>query len=547
MKAKSGSSAIVFAVALITAGQVHAQTTDPRDARIEALQKQIEALADQVHALQADRAQPPASAPAQGDRSGGGLQNGTTSAASIAAATTSPSSPDIPRPAGTGGVPALSSFLDGKPVFATSDGRFVANLHGVLQFDAAHYFQPSAGPTTTDLRRGGAASDTSRARNLQDGTNFRRARLGIDGKLFSDFEYNLLFEFGGSGGEDAAHIQELWLQYSGLKPLHLKIGAFRPQMGLEDQNSTNGYPFLERPDIVDTATSLAGGDFREGAQLWAASKRWLVSGAITTRVVNVVSAAATANPQSFDQSLNGVGRGVIIPFEGKNWLTHLGVHGSYAFQAQDAGGPDTAAGTNRFPIQFRERPELRVDGTRLVDTGAIDASHASTVGGEVAGQYKSFYAEAEYERIQIERRFSHDDPTFSGYYVEGSWLLTGERRKYNRSTFSFDGPPVTHPFDWKDGTWGAFELALRYSDLDLNYHQGGEGTALPLGGVRGGEQQISTAGLNWFLNPVIRFTFDYQHISVSRLSPNATTYLTPVGAHIGQTYDALAIRSQLAF
>lgn len=533
--------AAVFAVST-TGAAAQPVASDPRDARIEALERQVEALAGEVRKLEGDR-QPAASATRSPNAQTGIPQ---PSGAAIAAATTSPPSPDIPRPAGNGAVTAVSSFLDGKPVVATDDGRFVANLHGTMQFDAAHYFQPLAGPVTTDLRRS-ANGDAAHARNLQDGTNFRRARIGIDGKLFGDFEYNLLFEFAGSGGEDAAHIQELWLQYSGLKPFHLRVGAFRPQMGLEDQNLVNGYPFLERPDIVDVATSLAGGDFREGAQLVASQKRWLVSGAVTTRVVNVVAANATANPQSFDQSLNGVGRGAIIPFEGKDWLTHLGVHGSYAFQVADAGGPDTAAGTNRFPLEFRERPELRVDGTRLVDTGAIDAAHASTVGGEVAGQYKNFYAQAEYERIQIERRFSHDDPTFSGYYVEGSWLLTGERRKYNRSTFSFDGPPVTHPFNIKDGTWGAFEFALRYSDLDLNYHQGAVGTAIPSGGVRGGEQRIGTAGLNWYLNPVVRFMFDYQHISVRRLSPNPTTFVTPVGARIGQTYDALAIRSQLAF
>jgi phosphate-selective porin OprO/OprP len=39
-------------------------------------------------------------------------------------------------------------------------------------------------------------------RDLNEGFNFRRARFGIDGKLFRDFDYSFIYEFGGSGQED---------------------------------------------------------------------------------------------------------------------------------------------------------------------------------------------------------------------------------------------------------------------------------------------------------------------------------------------------------
>ncbi len=41
--------------------------------------------------------------------------------------------------------------------------------------------------------------------------------------------------------------------------------------------------------------------------------------------------------------------------------------------------------------------------------------------------------------------------------------------------------------------------------------------------------------------------FDFQHVKVDRLSPSATTFLTPTGAQVGQTYNAVSIRSQFAF
>ena len=189
-----------------------------------------------------------------------------------------------------------------------------------------------------------------------------------------------------------------------------------------------------------------------------------------------------------------------------------------------------------------------MDGTRLVSTGAIDAVHASTYGFEGAVQWRSLFVQGEYEHYGIERRHSAlSDPSFHGWYVEAGWVLTGERRRYNQNTFAFDAPPVDHPFDPVHGTIGAVELAVRYSDLDLNYDRGLAGTATPADGVRGGDQRIFSTAIDWYLNPIVRFVLEYQHVDVGRLSPSATTYATPVGAQIGQRYNTISIRSQLAF
>jgi phosphate-selective porin OprO/OprP len=460
---------------------------------------------------------------------------------------TTPAAAPAPAPAPTSGG---ATIVAGRPSIQSADGRFAANLHGVMQFDAADYSQRTPGPLNQDFRRGAtsSAADTAHARDLSSGTTFRRARIGVDGKVFGDFEYNVLFDFGGAGTEDAGHIQELWLQYSGLKPFHLRIGAYPPSIGLEDQASTNGAPFLERPAIADMARSLAGGDFRQAAEVWASGSRWYVNGAVTGRLVGVVNSQATGVTQPFDSQLGLIGRAAVLPVKGDNYLVHLGVHGSYALKPADVGGPDATGA--RYPITFQERPELRVDGTRLISTGAIDARHASTLGFEIAGQYGPFFLQSEYERLSIERRNAApgvSDPDFSGFYVEGSYIFTGESRRYNPSTFAFDAPPVDHPFSPKDGTWGALELALRYSNANLNYREGAFGTAPSADAVRGGEQRIMAAGLNWYANAVIRFMLQYQDVRVDRLSPSASAFQTPVGAQIGQRYHTIALRSQLAF
>ncbi len=63
----------------------------------------------------------------------------------------------------------------------------------------------------------------------------------------------------------------------------------------------------------------------------------------------------------------------------------------------------------------------------------------------------------------------------------------------------------------------------------------------------GGEQQIFAAGLNWYLNNTVRLMLDFQHVKVDRLSPNAVTFQTPVGAQVGQSYNAVSMRTQYAF
>ena len=38
-----------------------------------------------------------------------------------------------------------------------------------------------------------------------------------------------------------------------------------------------------------------------------------------------------------------------------------------------------------------------------------------------------------------------------------------------------------------------------------------------------------------------------QHVEIDRLSPNAVNFQTPVGAQIGQSFNAIAVRTQAAF
>ena len=475
---------------------------DPREAKIEALEAQVQELAAEIQDLKAS---------------------------------TSAGLKDV-RVAQTTALAALPkvSLPNGAPTIASADGRFTAAIHAVMQFDAGFYSQGNVPAAQTDPH----------SRQLNDGTNFRRARIGVGGKLFGDFNYNVLYDFGGSGAEDAGKIQELWVEYAGFKPFRARVGAFAPLVGMEDAVSTNSMLFVERPTPSELArSSLAAGDRRTGVQLAGNGDHWLAAFAVTGDTISSLNTAATAfNLQSYSEQLGFTGRLAFSPIHGQDYLVHIGVNGQYVAHPDDTwGGTTIPAGVTgpRFGLRLRDRPELTVDTTRLIDTGAIDSDGASQVGGELGAQWKNFYAEGEYFDIHLDRRNAAagvTNPSFAGWYAEGSWILTGEARRYNPVNGAFDGPLVAHPFSPKDGGLGAFELAARYSDEDLNYHTH---ATLAADRIRGGDQKIFSAGLNWYANNTIRFMFDYLHVDVERLNA--------AGLEIGQTYNAVAVRSQMAF
>jgi len=515
-----------------------AAAVDPRDARMAAMQQEI----DEMKAMMAQMAQ--AKPGDQNDQKVAALQAQLDSVnhelADVKAAQVADASNIVTLQAPP---PVSVSLPNGKPALASSDGRFTANIRAIVMFDAAKYFQKDNLPPQVTNR------------DLNEGTNFRRARFGIDGKLFKDFDYALIYEFGGSGAEDTGHIQEAWVQYTGWKPWRIKVGAFEPNIGLAAAVSTSQMPFMERPAPAEVARNVAAGDSRSAVQLtgngtWGdgdsgIATRWFASAALTGNTVSTLNSTGGFATQPLDEQTGIIGRLAIAPFDSTNWQAHFAVNAQYVTQPNDAG----VTVTPRYPIQLRDRPELRVDGTRLVDTGGIDAKTASVLGGEFALTAQQFFLESEYFEYRIQRRnvtaVMPADPTFHGWYVGGGWVLTGENRPYNPGEARLDAPKMTYNFNPAAGTWGAFELVARYSDLDLNFHDCGAGHAIPASpaacfdAIRGGEQKISTLGLNWYLNPDIRIMIDYLHVDVNRFNA--------AGLQVGQKYNALGLRGQYVF
>jgi phosphate-selective porin OprO and OprP len=441
------------------------------------------------------------------------------------------------------------AFSNSRLTITAADGRSSLAVRGFAQMDGAMYREDSEGPLASDFRRGSVGAtgnrETNAARDFSEGFFLRRARVGVDGMVGQNFTYRLLLDFGGSGTEGPSRVNDAWIGYTGLAPFTFQLGAFSPPANMDDSTSAEDLVFLERSSAGEISRALAAADARLGLGVKANGKRWMSSLALTSRTVG--------DAEVFDSQLAAVGRAGFLVATSDDYNLHVGASATYVFAPPDQG----SASTPRHAIRFRDRPEIRVDGTRLIDTGAIDADRVSVLSGELGANWKSFYVQGEHFWFDVTRRppSTLEDPSFTGWYLQGSWIVTGESRRYNAVTGSFQNPRPKSPF-MKEGGAGAWELAARYSRMNLNFEQGLEGVAAPPDAVRGGDQNILTLGVNWYPNANFRVMMNYIMIDVDRLNPAGPGNLTPfgpapstppTGVEIGQDLDVLAIRTQYSF
>jgi len=112
----------------------------------------------------------------------------------------------------------LVSMPNGRLTVETPDGAFSLALRSTVQFDGG-YFSQGRNPAGVDLN---------------SGTNFRRAQLGVVGTLWRDWSYNFTYDFGGSGTENRGYVYRAYIQYDGLAPLAFRVGAFSAFDSIED-------------------------------------------------------------------------------------------------------------------------------------------------------------------------------------------------------------------------------------------------------------------------------------------------------------------------
>ena len=160
-------------------------------------------------------------------------------------------------------------------------------------------------------------------------------------------------------------------------------------------------------------------------------------------------------------------------------------------------------------LQLKSKPEATT-APNFVDTGKFRATSAALLGIEAYYRPGSWLFGSEY---YFEKASSPEtgDPVFHGGDIVAAWLPTGETRRYKtRGAVFGDIVPKRSVFG---GGWGAVELLLRFSYIDLD-----------AGTLEGGKYWRVTPGLNWYLSGNLRFELNYGYGVLDRFDMRGKTH-----------------------
>jgi phosphate-selective porin OprO and OprP len=412
------------------------------------------------------------------------------------AASPAPESTPVPSPQPVASPPAAEPAEVGRVAAGTDgfsiesdSGDFRLQLRGYIQFDGRFYpgANSPAGP---------------------DEFLLRRVRPTFQGTIARYFGFTLTPDFGGG----VAVLQDGFIDVRTGRALRVRVGKFKPPVGLERLQPAVATAFVER---ALTATVLPNRDL--GIQ---------VHGDVGSGVLGYAVAVLDGAPDggALDDDLNSAkdvaGRVFLSPFkQGGSALQNLGV------------GIAGTTGTQTGPL-----PSYRSGGQVTIFSYASGVV-ADGTRSRVVPQL-SFYAGplgllAEHARVRTAVRRTADGARSRlearAWQVTAAVGLTGDAPSYN-------GVRPRHPFDPAQGRWGSLELVARVNGFEMDDRAFTGGFADREASVR--KAFGWGAGLNWTLSRNLRQQAGYERTSFTGGAP---------GGADRPHENALFIRTQLAF
>ncbi|WP_168800215.1 OprO/OprP family phosphate-selective porin [Methylophaga sp. SB9B] len=397
--------------------------------------------------------------------------------------------------------------LDSKGLnFKSSDGAFTANIGGRIHADY--------GFVNDDFF--GSANPGLGVNESGDGAFFRRARLGMEGTMFTDWIYGLEINYNGGAASSNAGFTDAIIGYKGFENTTIKLGRHKMPAGLEELTSSNRISTMERSGPTNTfALSRFNGltVATKGTNWTATGGMWMGEG------------DGDRDNNNQDSDWGYAGRATFAPIQEKDSIVHLGL--SYSKIEYENNFTGTSITTNNG--RLRQRAGNRFVDDRPVQVTYAGTEDADTYGLEAATIQGPFSLQGEYFQRTLNRK-DFKDADVDGWYVLSTFTLTGETRGYRDGVMRTISPknPVGK------GGFGAWELVARYDVLDLwDSSAASEGVS----GIRGTESNIWTLGVNWYVNDNIRFMANYVDADIK----------SDAASDIEGDVKAFMLRGQVAF
>jgi phosphate-selective porin OprO/OprP len=341
-----------------------------------------------------------------------------------------------------------------------NDGKYKLHVGGMTQFDIVGVTQQQDLEDLVD--------------NQGTGTDFRRARLSVDGELGENLIFKGEYDF--ANGD--ASFADVWVGLQRLPVVgRVQAGHFKEPMSLEEITSDRFITFMERALPVQAFSPARNAGVGVANTAFEQRLTWAVGGFQETD--NFGEDFSEGSNYNVTARLTG------LPYwedEGSQ-LVHVGYSYSHRFRDDEE-------------INFDPRPEVNTSDA-LVDTGDFVSDGVDVFGVELATVLGPFSLQGEFLDA-LANQDSGDHGNFYGTYAAVSWFVTGEHRVYDPRIGAFARTSPTNPFSISKGQWGALELAARYSHVNLND-----------GDVRGGIENNVTSAVNWYLFSNLRIMTDW--------------------------------------
>ncbi len=323
------------------------------------------------------------------------------------------------------------------------------------------------------------------------GVEVRRARIYAKGDCILLLPVSYELEIGYVPNQ--FYIENSYLAFRNIRWIgDLKVGQYQTPMGLDLITSSRDITFMEPAAPLEALAPGVNAGIQIGRPVLDRRATWTLG--LFTDGVGQDLGDATKDFGRAMMRLTGLPLYEANPEQPNSTrLLHLGLSANILYSGSGS-------------VRYQSRPESHL-APYVVDTGDINADGAWVVGGEAAWVNGPLSLQGEYLHSWV-RQNNGQVPAFEGLYASASWFLTGESRPYDRTEGKFARVIPKRNFDFGRGGWGAWEVAARYSFLDLDSAD-----------IHGGRLSMLMTGVNWYLHSHLKWRFEYGFGHVSGREP----------------------------
>lgn len=354
------------------------------------------------------------------------------------------------------------------------------------------------------------------------GSTIRSGKLSFKGGVGDDWVYKLDINeadratrtFSLNGG---AALGEAFLAYNGFDTIWIAFGQVAVPSGLESATSANDLPFMEQ----SLPGSAFGADLGIGMNFTWEGEKFNFSASLVHPKAGTQQGLLQSLSLSRDP-INFGGRLTYSPVHDACLAYHVG----FTYRYHDL------RDLNDF--NFSTKPELRSRQSPFLTTNLFSAAdNYYVLDWEIAGRRGPLMLAAEYFYTQVQTKEQFPDLNFNGYYVMGSYVLTGETRSYDLHGATFGG---VKPKSKK----GAWEISARHSYVKLLDSPSTQSIFVGPDDLVG-NAYTTTIGLTWWVNTNVRFMANYSHMNYVDLLGTGGQCKPNI------TVDAFGVRGQVSW